>query len=284
MTKIKIISVLAVALMLTALGASAALAWGPIQVAADCHTVTISSEDKFYSDHPDQTVVFTSGSKKLEADVHFASHSGSSVATVDVAATGLTPATWSVGFKGTSDVSASVVIPSCPQPAPTCPTETLQISDVSAAGDKLDWTIHNSNTTSVNFNWNLKEDTSVHGAGTVAAGADEDVTTDTLSGTTTLFVVALKIGGVGFCQHVEKSYSAATPPPTAPAETPTPSATAQPTETAQPTSTASALPAPPTTGQGSNGGDNSFAIFLMAGVLTTLVVGGTTLALSRKGN
>ena len=208
MTRIKIVSVLAVALVLTAFGASAASAWGPIRVSADCHTVTISSEDQFYGDHPSQTAQFISGGKKVDVGVTFTGHAGTFSATVDVAKSGLTAGTWNVGFKGTSDVSASVTIPSCPQPAPTCPTSALEISSVAPAGDKLDWTIHNANAVAVNFDWNLKEDTSVHGAGSVAAGADENVETDTLSGTTTLFVVALKIGGVGFCQHVEKSYTA----------------------------------------------------------------------------
>jgi hypothetical protein len=38
------------------------------------------------------------------------------------------------------------------------------------------------------------------------------------------------------------------------------------------------------TGQGSNGGDGNFGIVLLVMVLGTVVIGGTTLALSRKGS
>jgi hypothetical protein len=82
----------------------------------------------------------------------------------------------------------------------------------------------------------------------------------------------------------------ATPTPT---EKPHASATPTPTESAQPTATATAsaqptstsVPSPPVTGQGSGGsGGNNFGIVLLVMVLGTVVIGGTTLLLSRKGN
>jgi hypothetical protein len=83
-----------------------------------------------------------------------------------------------------------------------------------------------------------------------------------------------------------------TPTPT-PTEKPHASATPTPTESTQPTATATAsaqptstsVPSPPVTGQGSGGsGDNKFGIVLLVMVLGTVVIGGTTLALSRKGS
>ena len=286
MIRIKIISVLAVAAVLASLGVTAAWAWAPINATADCHTVTITSEGKYYSEHPDQTAVFTSGSNKVETAVHFTDDSGNSIAQVDVEASGLTPGEWTVALKHASDVSpVPVTIPAC---RPTCPTQNLEITGATPDGTDLQWTIHNPSSIDLGFIWKIKEDAvNNSGVGHIAAGADATVTQKNYPTDATSTLQVKAVVGTTFCAEVDKAYTP-TQPTAPPAGTPTPSATTQPTATTQPSATAqptsTALPAPPTTGQGSNGGDNSFPMFLLAGILTTLVVGGATLALSRKGS
>jgi len=86
----------------------------------------------------------------------------------------------------------------------------------------------------------------------------------------------------------ETASPTATPLPTetaSPAPTESASPTATPSATASAQASSSAVPSPPVTGQGSGGsGDNKFGIVLLVMVLGTVVIGGTTLALSRKGS
>jgi hypothetical protein len=88
------------------------------------------------------------------------------------------------------------------------------------------------------------------------------------------------------CESPSPSSSPTATPTEKPHASATPTATVQPsasaTASAQPTSTS--VPAPPATGQGPNGGGNNFGIVLLVMVLGTVVIGGTTLALSRKGS
>jgi hypothetical protein len=184
---------------------------------------------------------------------------------------------------------------SCPT-AFTFPTGTglNPVSDVS----KLTWTFHNPNASSVSFAWQVLEDNAQQGSRTADANSDVSIVTAVGPPKETLVLATV---AAGFppkpCPLGRAVFPAeSTPAPTeTPSPTATPSATTStttaPTGTAQPTATAGAAPAgaasappsPPATGLGSRGrGDNSFVLLLLALVLGTAVVGGTTLALSRK--
>jgi hypothetical protein len=212
LTRIKAVSVLAVALVLTAVGATSAFAWAPITPSADCHQVTVTADDSnhWYTDHPNGVLLFKQGDKELAKPFHFDSlHPDKPIVTLTVDATKkdhIGPGDWTVEVVGDHSTMKSFTVPTCESPTATpTPSET------------------------------------------------------------------------------PKPSASATATPT---ETPQPSASATTTPSAtsstQPTSTS--VPSPPVTGQGSNGGDSNFGIVLLVMVLGTVVIGGTTLALSRKGS
>jgi hypothetical protein len=212
LTRIKAVSVLAVAFVLTAVGATSAFAWGPIMPSADCHKVTVTADDSdhFYTDHPSGVLDFKQGDKELAKPFHFDSvHPDKPIVTLTVDATKkdqIGPGDWTVEVVGDHTTLKSFTVPTCESPTPT-PT-------------------------------------------------------------------------------VKPSASATATPTATPTETVQPSASATETPSAtsseQPTSTS--VPSPPVTGQGSNGGDGNFGIVLLVMVLGTVVIGGTTLALSRKAS
>jgi len=210
LTRIKAVSVLAVAFVLTAVGATSAFAWAPIAPSADCHQVTVTADDSnhWYTDHPNGVLLFKQGDKELAKPFHFDSlHPDKPIVTLTVDATKkdqIGPGDWTVEVVGDHSTLKSFTVPTCESPTPT-PSETPKPSASATA---------------------------------------------------------------------------------TPSETPKPSASATATPSAtsstQPTSTS--VPSPPVTGQGSNGGDDNFGIVLLVMVLGTVVIGGTTLALSRKGS
>lgn len=183
----------------------------------------------------------------------------------------------------------------------TCPNTftfaTGAAANPASAGSNLTWTFHNPNASPVQFGWQVLEDNAQKGSTQAAADGDVSIVTKLVTPKETL-VLASVAGGLppkpcplGRAVFPAESTPTPTPtatpsPTTAPTETAAPTAT--PTETAQPTASAaagasSALPSPPATGLGSRGsGDNSFVLLLLALALGTVVVGGTTLALSRK--
>jgi hypothetical protein len=210
LTKIKVVSVLAVAFVLTAFGASSAFAWTGVKiwatVSCDTHKVVVHGTDNEKSDL----------ANAKPSTLTFTDSTGADIA-------GLTGVTFEV--KSGSDVIA-----------------TADVEDFKGAS----------------------------GPFRVHLDADDSVKSKT-------FTVS--------CTHPSASATA----------TPSASATAKPhaSATATPAATASAqtaaantsVPSPPATGQGGNGGgDNSFGIGLLVMVLGTVVIGGTTLLLSRKGN
>lgn len=208
MTRIKVVSVLAVGLLLTALGASSASAWAGVSiwVTVSCNTGKVvvhgtDNESKDLANAKPSTLTFTDST-------------GAEVETVD----------FKVSDK--SDVIAKV--------------ETSDFTDFTGP-----------------FKAHLD--------------ADKSVKSNSFSVD---------------CEHASPSPTAtATATPNA-TTSPSATATAQPsasaTASAAPASTA-AVPAPPVTGQGPGGGGNNFGIVLLVMVLGTVVIGGTTLALSRKG-
>jgi hypothetical protein len=298
LTRLKVVSVLAVAFVLTAFGASSAQAWAgvDISVTVNCDTgkVVVHGQDNDSHDlaHASpSTLTFTDSSGKdvmgLKGVSFAVTHGSDAIATVDVAKFKDATGPFKVHLDADSSVeSKEFSTSSCKPPAPTCATKALEISGT-LSDKSIVWTIHNPNGVDVNFGWFLKEQSSQHGTGSVTAGHDTTVTTTKISGTNTLKLVPT--AGARVCEAIEKAFAAATPTPTPTSTpeataTPTATATAQPTSTAQPTQTA--VPSPPETGQGSTGGggDNSFVLVLLATVLGTVVIGGTTLALSRKGS
>jgi hypothetical protein len=298
LTRLKVVSVLAVAFVLTAFGASSAQAWAGVDiwVTVNCDTskVVVHGQDNDSHDlahaHP-STLTFTDSSGEditgLKGVSFAVTNASDVIATVDVAKFKDATGPFKVHLDADSSVeSKGFSTSTCKPPAPTCATKALEISGT-LSDKSIVWTIHNPNSVDVNFAWFLKEQSSQHGTGSVTAGHDATVTTTEVSGTNTLKVVPT--AGARFCEAIEKAFAAPTPTPTptsTPEATATPTATAttQPTSTTQPTQTA--VPSPPETGQGStgSGGDNSFVLVLLATVLGTVVVGGTTLALSRKGS
>jgi hypothetical protein len=183
----------------------------------------------------------------------------------------------------------------------TCPNTftfaTGAAANPASAESNLTWTFHNPNASPVQFGWQVLEDNAQKGSAQAAANGDVSIVTKLVTPKETL-VLASVAGGLppkpcplGRAVFPAESTPTPTPtatpsPTTAPTETAAPTET--PTETAQPSASAaagasSALPSPPATGLGSRGsGDNSFVLLLLALALGTVVVGGTTLALSRK--
>jgi hypothetical protein len=206
LTRIKAISVLAVAFVLTAFGASSAFAWqATISAEADCHTVTVTAHDTdgSFRAHPTGGLIFKqAGHANVTESYAFDTGNPATEQTIaEVKATDLATGEWTVVLKVDHSVKATFSIPTCETPTPT-PTPT----------------------------------------------------------------------------PTEKPHASATPTPT---ESTQPTASA----TASAEASSSAVPSPPVTGQGPGGsGDNKFGIVLLVMVLGTVVIGGTTLALSRKGS
>jgi hypothetical protein len=162
-----------------------------------------------------------------------------------------------------------------------------------SAGSNLTWTFHNPNAYSVSFGWKVLEDNTQGGSKLAPANGDVPIVTTLVSPKATL-VLASVAGGLPPkpCPLGRGVFPADSTP--APTETASPTAT--PTETASPTATPSGTaqpsavattassvpPSPPATGASRGSGDQSFVLLLLALVLGTVVVGGTTLALSRK--
>ncbi|MBJ7600225.1 MAG: hypothetical protein DLM67_01805 [Candidatus Nephthysia bennettiae] len=208
MTRIKAVSALAVAFVLTAFGAISAFAWAPITPSADCHTVTVTADDSghWYTDHPNGVLLFKQGGTELAKPFHFDSlHPDKPIVTLTVDATKkdhIGPGDWTVEVVGDHSTMKSFTVPTCETPTPTPTT---------------------------------------------------------------------------------KPSASATATPSATTE-PSASATATPSATSSTQPTSTSVPSPPVTGQGSNGGDNNFGVVLLVMVVGTVAIGGTTLALSRKGS
>ena len=209
MTKIKAISVLAVAFVLTALGATSAFAWAPITPSADCHKVTVTADDstQWYTKNPDGVLVFKQKDHdNVSVPFHFNSkHPDNPIVNLTVDGTKkdhIGQGEWTVEVLGDHSTVKSFTVPTCETPTPTPTT---------------------------------------------------------------------------------KPSASATATPSATTE-PSASATATPSATSSTQPTSTSVPSPPVTGQGSNGGDNNFGIVLLVMVVGTVAIGGTTLALSRKGS
>jgi hypothetical protein len=211
LTKIKAVSVLAVAFVLTALGATSAFAWAPITPSADCHKVTVTADDSshWYTKNPDGVLVFKQADHdNVSVPFHFDSkHPDNPIVNLTVDGTKkdhIGPGEWTVEVLGDHSTMKSFTVPTCETPTPT-PSET------------------------------------------------------------------------------PKPSASATATPSATTE-PSASATATPSATSSEQPTSTSVPSPPVTGQGSSGGDGNFGIVLLVMVLGTVVIGGTTLALSHKGS
>jgi hypothetical protein len=161
-----------------------------------------------------------------------------------------------------------------------------------SAGSNLTWTFHNPNASPVSFGWQVLEDNAQKGPASALANGDVSIVTTLVSPKETLVLASV----AGFPPKPCPLGKAVFPAESTPAPTETASPTATPTETASPTATPSGTaqpsavattassvpPSPPATGASRGSGDQSFVLLLLALVLGTVVVGGTTLALSRK--
>jgi hypothetical protein len=138
LTRVKVISVLAVALVLTAFGATAAFAWqSTLTATADCDFVTVTGHDKA-NDTSDQTfranpegklIFVQAGGTPKTVPYTFDKDNPSNdqvIAKVDVS--DLKPGQWVISVKGVPDLKTVVRVPSdCASPSPTAtaqPTET----------------------------------------------------------------------------------------------------------------------------------------------------------------
>jgi hypothetical protein len=132
LTRVKVISVLAVALVLTAFGASGAFAWGvTISAEADCHTVTVTAHDTdgSFRAHPTGELDFISAKGKLvKENYEFDTENPDTDQVIaEVDANDLGVGDWVVVLKADSTVKAKFKIKPCESPSPTAtaqPTET----------------------------------------------------------------------------------------------------------------------------------------------------------------
>ena len=287
MTKIKAISVLAAALMLTALGASNALAWqATITAPLDCTYVYVTSHDTddSFRNHPSGDLIFKqTGNADLTKKYTFdTTSSNKNQVILKLAQSELSLGSGTVELSGDSTVKASFKI-----------LAPLTMGTPSRSGDKVTWPIHNPNTSGVNFLYQLKEDSTQKGSGSAAASSDVTpaLTTTLVTGTgitvNTLLLTTVSTSGTPCVEQKVLSLETKPSASASPSASESPAASASPSESAAASTepTSSAVPSPPNTGAGSSGGaDRSFAFVLLALVLGTVGVGGTTLALSRKGS
>ena len=273
--------------MLTALGASSGFAWNGVTLSAEVvckdNTVLVHAQDNDSQD--------------------LKKHSPGTLSVVDASGT-VGSATWTFG-SGTDviakidklhgpgpfqvELDADTSVKSAPftiNCKPACSEQlTFPANTPTSDGTNLTWTIHNSTNSPITFVRFIKEASAHPTLKQETAPATGDVKFNTPlvkdSLTDTLY---LSWGGAQVCT-AKKVFSVSS----SPASSPSASATAEPSATASPSESAaaaaSAVPSPPNTGGGSSGGaDRSFAFVLLALVLGTVGVGGTTLALSRKGS
>jgi hypothetical protein len=290
LTKIKAISAIAAALAITAVGAVTASAWQGVILSAaqDCthQMVYVSADDTkgflHGKDSPSTgtlSVVDSHGKKVASPTWTFDKKGGETQVIASISLAGLTVGeTYKISMDGASDVAAvSITIKSCPAPAPTCPPLALTIATPTVTGNTLTWIVHNPNSVAVDFGYLLNDSTTTHSSSAKANSDAPAITVDVIVGVNKLAVAP--VAGDTVCQPTIRTFTY-TPKASA---SPTATATASPTSTVAPTSTA--VPSPPATGSGPNGShDNSFGIVLLVLVVGTGIAGGTTLALSRKGN
>jgi hypothetical protein len=298
LTKIKAISVAAAALMLTALGTVSALAWHGVVLSAtqDCtkHVVTVSANDTqgFFTEsgspHSGNLVVKDSAGTKVTGTFTW-SYDTSKAHSQAIGSVPLSVLSvgkqYSISIEGATDVAAATVtVTACSAPACSEQLSVVGTPTLSEDGKSLTWKIHNSTGADITFLWFIKEASTTNPSlktGKALAGQDTTVVSSVVSGSDTNTLV-LTWGGATPCVTKQAFSASATPAPSATAA-PTAAATASPSESAQ--AAASVVPSPPNTGGGSGGGaDHSFVFVLLALVLGTVAVGGTTFALSRKGS
>jgi len=297
LTKIKAISVAAAALMLTALGTVSAMAWHGVVLSAaqDCskRVVTVSANDTegFFTEsgspHSGNLVVKDSAGTKVTGTFTWSydttkAHS-QAIGSVPLSVLSVGKQ-YSISIEGATDVAATTVtITACSSPACSEQLSVVGTPSLSQDGKSLTWKIHNSTGADINFLWFIKEASTTNPStktGKALAGQDTTVVSSVVSGSDTNTLVLT--WGATPCVKKQVFSASATPAPTETAS-PTAAATASPSESAQ--AAASVEPSPPNTGGGSGGSaDHSFPFVLLALVLGTLVVGGTTFALSRKGS
>jgi cell division septation protein DedD len=288
LTKIKAISVLAAALMLTALGASNALAWGAtITAPLDCTYVYVTAHDtdNSFRNHPSGDLIFKqAGHADVTKAYTFNTASSSTTQVIlKLAQSELSPGSGTVELAVDSTVKASFKI-----------LTPLTTGTPSQSAGKVTWPVHNPNTSGVNFLYQLKEDSAQKGSGSAAASSDVTpaLTTTLVTGTgitvNTLLLSTVSTSGTPCVEQKVLSLETKPSASASPSASESPAASASPSESAAAASTeptSSAVPSPPNTGGGSSGSaDRSFAFVLLALVLGTVGVGGTTLALSRKGS
>jgi hypothetical protein len=272
--------------MLTALGASNALAWqATITAPLDCTYVYVTSHDTddSFRNHPSGDLIFKQAghsdlTKKYTFDTT-SSNKNQVILKLSQSELGLGSGTVELGGDSSVKTSFKILAP-------------ITIGTPSRSADKVTWPVHNPNTSSpVNFLYQLKEDSAQKGNGSVAANSDvtPPITTTVVTGTgitvNTLLLTTVSTSGTPCVQ--QKVLSLETKPAASASASASPAASASPSESAAATTepTSSAVPSPPNTGGGSSGGaDRSFAFVLLALVLGTVGVGGTILALSRKGS
>ena len=298
MTKIKAISVLAAALMLTALGTVSALARHGVVLSAaqDCNkrVVTVSADDTqgFFTENgsPHSGNLIVKDSSGTQASGTFTwsynttkAHS-QAIGSVPLSALSAGKQ-YSISIEGATDVAAATVTyVACKSPACSEQLAVVGAPSLSEDGNSLTWKVHNSTGADITFLWFIKEAGNHPAQKLAPAGKDVTLVSSVVSGSDTDTLI-LTWGGTP-CVMKQVFSASATPGPTESAS-PSAAASASPSESAAASTepTSSAVPSPPNTGGGSSGGaDRSFAFVLLALVLGTVGVGGTTLALSRKGS
>jgi outer membrane lipoprotein-sorting protein len=298
LTRIKAISVVAAALMLTALGTVSALAWHGVVLSAaqDCNkrVVTVSADDTqgFFTENgsPHSGNLIVKDSSGTPASGTFTwSYDTTKAHAQPIGSIPLSALSagkqYSISIEGATDVAAATVTyGTCKSPACSEQLAVVGTPTLSQDGKSLTWKVHNSTGADITFQWFIKEAGNHPAQKLAPAGKDVTVVSSVVSGSDTDTLV-LTWGGTP-CVMKQVFSASATPAPTESAS-PSAAASASPSESAAATTepTSSAVPSPPNTGGGSGGGaDRSFAFVLLALVLGTVGVGGTTLALSRKGS
>jgi hypothetical protein len=294
LTRIKAISVVAAALMLTALGASSGFAWNGVTLSAEVvckdssvlvHALDNDSHDLKNHSPGTLSVIDAKGAVVLSSAPWTFGSGTDVIARIDTLKLH-GPGPFQIELDEDASVKSAPFTVNC-KPAACSEQLTFPANAPTSDGTNVTWTIHNSTNSPITFVWFIKE-ASAHPTlkqGTAPANGDDTFDTPLVkdSLTDTLY---LSWGGAQACA-AKKVFTVSSSPATSPSATATataePSATASPSESAA--AAASAVPSPPNTGGGPSGtADRSFAFVLLALVLGTVGVGGTTLALSRKGS
>jgi hypothetical protein len=298
LTRIKAISVVAAALMLTALGVSNALAWHGVVLSAtqDCNKrlVTVSANDTegFFTEsgspHSGNLIVKDSSGTPASGTFTWSydttkAHS-QAIGSVPLSALSAGKQ-YSISIAGATDVAAATLTyVACKSPACSEQLAVVGTPTLSQDGKSLTWKVHNSTGANITFLWFIKEAGNHPAQKLAPAGKDVTLVSSVVSGSDTDTLI-LTWGGTPCV--MKQVFSASATPGSTESASPSAATSTSPSESAAATTepTSSAVPSPPNTGGGSGGGaDRSFAFVLLALVLGTVGVGGTTLALSRKGS